>query len=166
MGFEPSLWNDPDLLLTSKANKQLSRGDQGEAKLLLLAPCSPLWCEITTWPWLIDCIYTDTFTSLFFALCSMQTCSFLSLFTDELWREWQYSNENRLSLSDWLQRQPIGVLLLLELGSCKPTVAVLLLHFIKSTTASILFFFSFFFIHNLYWIKERPDRMDRKPCVL
>ena len=33
---------DPDHLLTPKANKQISHADQGEVKLLLLAPRSPL----------------------------------------------------------------------------------------------------------------------------
>lgn len=37
-----SQWIDPHPSLTSKANKQLSHADQGEVKLLLLAPCSLL----------------------------------------------------------------------------------------------------------------------------
>lgn len=93
--------SDADLLSTPKANKQPSHADQGEVKLLLLAPCSRLWCEITTGPWLKGSTYTDICTSLH--SCFMFFCKKMQkkippiLYTWQIGRRWQQTNKTQLS---------------------------------------------------------------------
>lgn len=145
--------SNADLLSTPKANKQPSHADQGEVKLLLLAPCSRLWCEITTGPWLKGSTYTDICTSLhscFMFFAKNVLCFFPApiLYTRQIGRRWQQTN--RTQLSPAANQNPT----ILSRFLYKATVALLLLRFIKSTGASIR-----------KW-KSGQTGLDPKPCVL